>query len=78
MSGQERKQLIEPRLSTDVLMGAGAIADYIGLTRKQAYGHIERGNLPVFRIGALLCIRKSTILNWIERQERSATEADRS
>ena len=56
-------------LADDMIVGALAIADHLGLTRRQIYAHVERGHLPAFRIGALLCVRKSTLERWIESQE---------
>jgi hypothetical protein len=57
-------------LAQDILQGAQAIADFGGWTRRQVYHFVGHG-LPVFRIGSNLCARKSSILAWIELQERS-------
>lgn len=59
----------------DIIAGADAIAAYLGLTRRQVYAHVERKNLPCFRIGATICLRKTTMLEWIGQQEIRATEA---
>jgi hypothetical protein len=44
-----------PRLSKgnerDLLWGAAAIADEIGLSRKAAYARLEAGQLPVTKVG---------------------------
>lgn len=58
-------------LAQDILQGAQAIADFGGWTRRQVYHFVAHG-LPVFRIGSNLCARKSSILAWIELQERSS------
>jgi hypothetical protein len=57
-------------LAEDILHGAQAIADFGGWTRRQVYHFVGRG-LPVFRMGSILCARKSSILAWIELQEGS-------
>jgi hypothetical protein len=59
-------------LAEDILQGAKAIADFGGWTRPQVYHFVGHG-LPVFRMGSILCARKSSILAWIERQERSSS-----
>ncbi|MCZ7641872.1 MAG: hypothetical protein M5U33_02770 [Pseudorhodoplanes sp.] len=33
------------------------------------YATDAKARMPVFRIGAIICARKSTLLEWIERQE---------
>lgn len=57
----------------DTLHGAKAIAEFLyGDTSKRAqvYNGIQNSNLPVFRIGATICARKSSLVKWIEAQER--------
>jgi hypothetical protein len=58
-------------LAEDILHGAKAIAVFGGWTRRQVYHFVSRG-LPVFRMGSILCARRSSILAWIELQERSS------
>ena len=53
----------------DLLIGAEAIANFLGLKRRQIYSAVDRGDLPCFRIGALVCARRSVIINWITEQE---------
>ncbi len=69
-----------PRLGSDLLRGADQIADFMFDTpteRRKIYHLADTKKLPVFRLGALLCARKSTILTWIEAQESAATSAAR-
>lgn len=56
-------------LNQDLLVGAVAISAYCGLTRWQVYKAIRRGDLPIFKLGALVCARRSTLLRWIEAKE---------
>ncbi|WP_044549851.1 hypothetical protein [Azospirillum lipoferum] len=58
-----------PTLADDLLQGADSIAKFMGVTRRQAYHFVADGRIPTFRIGAIICARKSTILNWIAQQE---------
>jgi hypothetical protein len=65
-------------LSNDLLRGADAIAQFIfGPTertgRRKVYYLAECTRIPVFRLGSVLCARRSVLLNWISGQEsRSA------
>jgi hypothetical protein len=59
----------------DLLCGAEAIATFLfgrGANRKRVYHLVEKSNLPVFRLGSVLCARKNILLGWIEVQERKA------
>lgn len=60
-------------LSDDMLRGADAIADFMGMKRRQIYHLTETSRLPVFRVGSVLCARRSTLLGWVEDQELRAT-----
>ncbi len=59
-------------LAADMLRGADDIAAFIGMDRRAVYHAASHGKLPTFRIGAIICARKSTLLNWIEQQEKAA------
>lgn len=54
-------------LAEDKLEGAEQIAAFLGVKPRQVY-HLK-GKLPVFQLGAKLCARKSTLLQWVEEQE---------
>jgi hypothetical protein len=64
---------LSPELADDILRGADAIAAFIfGKTRsnrRKVYYLAETSRLPVFRLGAVLCARKSVLLGWISGQE---------
>lgn len=59
-------------LGDDMLHGAGPIAAFIGTTERRVYHLTDKKLIPVFRIGARLTARKSTLRAWIERQEADA------
>ena len=60
-------------LADDILRGADEIAAFIygerGLRRK-VYYLAECSKLPIFRLGSVLCARKSVLLDFISGQER--------
>ncbi len=59
-------------LASDLLRGADAIATELfgsPSERRKVYHLAETSRLPVFRLGALLCARRSVLLDWIKRQE---------
>ncbi|HEY0832504.1 MAG TPA: Bro-N domain-containing protein [Azospirillum sp.] len=59
-----------PTLADDMLEGAEGIAAFMGLSPRQIYHQQKR--LPLFRVGAIICARKSTLLRWIAEQESAA------
>ncbi len=57
----------------DLLQGAEAIATFLygdPGSRRKVYHLAATSNLPVFKLGAMLCARRSVLLHWIESQER--------
>lgn len=66
-------------LAGDILYGADEIAVFLfehRRLRRRVYNLVEQNALPVFRIGANICARKSILLAWIAAQERESTETD--
>jgi hypothetical protein len=60
----------------DILRGAGQIAIFLlgdAKERRKIYYLAEIGSIPVFRLGTIICARKSTILAWLSKQERGDT-----
>ena len=67
------------RLSDDLLRGANEIATFLfgaAKERRKIYHLARTGSLPVFKLGAILCARKSSLMTWIEEQERISTSPD--
>jgi hypothetical protein len=59
-------------LADDMLRGADEIAAFIfgeRGSRRKVYYLAECSRLPVFRLGSVLCARKSVLLQWISGQE---------
>lgn len=60
----------------DVMKGAAAIAAFLfgeSARRREVYYLVERASLPVFKLGAMICARRSTLESWITAQERGGT-----
>lgn len=68
-----------PRHAADILKGAASIAAFLlgsPSRRREIYYLVERRGLPVFRLGAMICARRSTLMDWMARQEiMSATQS---
>jgi hypothetical protein len=59
-------------LEKDVLYGAAAIAGFMGVPRRVVYHLASKSALPVFRMGEIVCARRSTLLAWVEGQEAAS------
>jgi hypothetical protein len=67
-------------IAADLLQGADEIAEFLFGDREQrrrVYNHVERGQLPVFRLGNQVCARRSAILIWIAAQEAGCANSGR-
>ena len=61
-----------PELANDLLRGTDEIAEFIFGKRggrRKIYYLAETSHLPVFRLGAVLCARRSVLMRWIAGQE---------
>ncbi len=61
-----------PELAEDLLRGADEIAEFIFGNRggrRKVYYLAECSRLPVFRLGSVLCARRSVLIRWIAGQE---------
>ncbi|MCJ2131602.1 DNA-binding protein [Methylobacterium sp. E-045] len=64
-------------LAEDLMTGADAIAAFMfgsasEANKRRVYHAADKLGLPSFKLGGTLCARRSTILAWIESQERAA------
>ena len=64
-----------PTIADDLLRGADEVARFVFGSPKHRrkiyyYATDAKTRMPVFRIGAVICARKSTLIEWIEQQER--------
>ena len=60
-------------LGSDLLRGADEIAAFLygePGRRRKVYYLAAHSRLPVFRLGSVLCARRSVLMQWIESQER--------
>jgi predicted DNA-binding transcriptional regulator AlpA len=53
----------------DLLMGAIAIADFLGITRRQAYRLIHDDIIPSFKLGGTVAARRSSLRSWMNTAE---------
>jgi hypothetical protein len=56
----------------DLLRGADEVTEFLFGDRKlrrKVYHLAATSNLPVFKLGAMICARKSVLLKWIMEQE---------
>ncbi|KAB1075456.1 DNA-binding protein [Methylobacterium soli] len=56
----------------DLLYGVPAIATHLGIRLQQAHHQIRKGALPTFRVGGVICARRTTIANWLAEREDAA------
>jgi hypothetical protein len=54
----------------EVLHGARAIADFLGVSEKAVYHMAERKRIPTFKLGKTLCARRSSILTAMDKLEQ--------
>lgn len=53
----------------EMIVGAKNIGAAIGVPAKRIYEMVERGTIPVIRLGGGLAIRKTKLAEWIEQLE---------
>lgn len=56
----------------DLLMGAKAIAEHLGITPRQTYRLIYGDVLPTFKLGGAVSARRSSLNRWLAEQEGAA------
>ena len=60
----------------DILYGAGAIAEFLfgdPCQRSRVYHLCANRQLPHFRFGARISARRSTLREWMDKQERTGS-----
>jgi hypothetical protein len=65
----ENSQGTQHQLAGDIIFGAEAIASSLGMPRRRVYYLITRSLIPVFRIGHIICARRSTLTRWLNELE---------
>jgi excisionase family DNA binding protein len=56
----------------DLLMGADAIARFLGVSRRQVYRLVYDGIAPSFKLGGSVAARRSSLTTWMSQAERAA------
>lgn len=56
----------------DVLYQVRSIAAFLGMPEKAARHRIEAGEVPTFKIGRIVCARRSTLNAWLAECEAAA------
>ena len=56
-------------LADDLLMGADAIGDFLGVPKQRIYYLANTVEIPFFRMGSTVCARRSRLVEWVEDQE---------
>ncbi len=67
-------------LANDLLRGAAEIAEYVfgsRQLRRKIFHLTSSSNFPAFKLGSMICARKSILLKWIKDQEERRSGNDR-
>lgn len=59
-------------LEGDLLVGAGAIAKFLGVSQRQVYRLTYDGLVPHFKLGGSVAARRSSLAKWLAKVEQSA------
>lgn len=62
-------------LSDDLMIGAAALASWLGVPTRKVFYFAEKKQLPFFKIGGQLAGRKSTITEHVAKLERDSAVA---
>lgn len=57
-------------LPGDLLIGARAIAEALGVKPRQVYHLLYEGDMPSFKLGGNVAARRSKLAKWLEEKER--------
>ncbi|KWT64252.1 hypothetical protein APY04_3516 [Hyphomicrobium sulfonivorans] len=59
--------------SSDLLRGANEIAVFLFgsvKARRKVFHLVETSKIPVFRLGSMICARRSVLMKWVAEQEQ--------
>ncbi|MBX4894907.1 helix-turn-helix domain-containing protein [Rhizobium bangladeshense] len=65
-------QAANDNVEGDLLMGARAIAKFLGITQRQAYRLCSDAIIPNFHLGGTVAARRSSLTSWMANAEKSA------
>lgn len=57
------------QVTADLLLGANAIAAFLGVSRRQVYRLIYDAIIPSFKAGGTVAARKTSLTAWMAAQE---------
>ncbi|AVA21198.1 hypothetical protein NXC24_CH01542 [Rhizobium sp. NXC24] len=69
---QKSLEVANDNIDGDLLMGANAIARFLGITPRQVYRLCYDGLAPHFKLGGTVAARKSSLAKWMAEAERAA------
>jgi len=61
---------------SDLLYGVPAIAGHLGLTDRTVYHLHGKGKIPTFKMGKVVCARRSSLATWLSEQEAAARSGE--
>lgn len=67
---------MESGKNTEIIVGARAIAEAIGVTARRINFMVKRKEIPVFKMGGSIAIRRTKLEAWISEMEASAGVAE--
>ena len=56
----------------DMLLGARAIAGFLGVSQRQIYRLVDEHIIPTFKVGGTISARRSSLNAWMTEQETKA------
>ena len=62
-------------IANDILRGAAKIGEYLGLTTRQVFYEVEKGDLPIFKDGATVTAFRSEIRAYYASRPRGKVNA---
>lgn len=65
----------QPSIASDLLEGADEVARFVfgsPQKRRRVYDLAARSEIPLFRVGRVLCGRRSTLRAWISAKEAAS------
>jgi predicted DNA-binding transcriptional regulator AlpA len=69
------KPMNDNTVDGDLLMGAPAIAGFLGVTQRQVYRLTYDKIVPHFKLGGTIAARRSSLTTWMRQAELSAARA---
>lgn len=65
-------ETVNDNVPADLLLGADAIASFLGITRRQVYRLVYDSVIPSFKAGGTVAARRSSLTAWMAQAEAVA------